>query len=715
MGARSYNPSMAQMRLRLLLVFGCVAGLSAQQAPPPPQQPPVTFRTEVNYVEVDATVTDAKGNPVTDLTQADFEVTEDGKPQKIAIFAVVNIPMVRDDRPVQTAGPIERDVQSNDRVDGRLYLILLDSLHTDPLNGLRVKQAARSFIERRFGTNDLAAVVHTGGRSEWDQDFTNNRRLLLASIDRFVGGKLRSQTLERLDAFSNGRPTFNTDPTNQRQRSALDPFEMERGSHARRMLGFLQKLSDYMAGIHGRRKALVLISEGLTYDLADAWSTIDASSVADAVRDAIGAATRSNVSIFAIDPRGLGTGLENAIEMNAPPRGSPTDPDGTMPAPTNMGLQSMMGEAWIAQQSLRALAEETGGFAAVNRNDFMDVFDRVVRENSAYYVLGYYPPNVKRDGKFHRISVKVKRPGLVLRSRKGYAAPRGKAPEVKATATSSPALRDAMNSPISVAGLPMRVFAGAFKGTAPNASVAIAVEMQASGFKYTDKGGVATDLLEVVFTPIDQLGVIRPGKKSRATLSLKPDMLEAANVRGVRVLSAVDMPPGRYQIRVAASEEGAGLTGSVVYDLEVPDFFKAPFTMSGVALTAASAQTVVTVGSEGMIAPLVAGPTTATRDFSREDTLALFAEVYENAPGAPSHTVDLATTVRSADGRVMFEAKETRSSTELQAGRGGYGYTPQIPLKDFAPGTYLIHVEAKSRAGKNAVGVGRDIEIRVQP
>ena len=706
------------MRFRWLLVFGCVAGLSAQQAPPPPapQGPPVTFRTEVNYVEVDATVTDAKGNAVMDLTQADFEITEDGKPQKITTFAVVNIPVERDDRPVVTAEPIERDVQSNDRVDGRLYLIVLDSLHTDPLNALRVKQAARTFIERRFGTNDLAAVIHTGGRSEWGQDFTNNRRLLLASIDRFVGEKLRSQTLERLDAFNNGGPTFNTNPNNQRQRSALDPFEMERGSHARRMLTSVQKLSDYMAGIHGRRKALVLISEGLTYDLADPWSAVDASSVADSVRDAIGAATRANVSIFAIDPRGLGTGIENAIEMNSPVRNSSTDPDGTMPTPTNMGLQSMMGEAWIAQQSLRALAEETGGFAAINRNDFKDVFDRVVRENSAYYVLGYYPPNFKRDGKFHRISVKVKRPGLVLRTRKGYAAPRGKVPEVKgAAAANAPALREAMNSPISVAGLPMRVFAGAFKGTAPHASVAIAVEVQASGFKYTDKGGVPTDLLDVTFTPIDQTGVIRPGKKSRATLAFKPDVMEAANARGVRVLSAVDMLPGRYQIRVAASEEGAGLTGSVVYDLEVPDFFKAPFTMSGVALTAASAQSMVTVGSEGMIAPLVAGPTTATREFSRADTLALFTEFYENAPGAPSHTIDLSTTVRSADGRVVFESKEERSSKELQAGRGGFGYTPQIPLKDFAPGTYLLHVGAKSRAGKDAVGVGRDIEIRVRP
>lgn len=716
---------MSHARLRLLLALCCVAGLSAQQGPvPQPQQaPPVTFRTEINYVEVDATVTDAKGNPVTDLTQADFEVTEDGKPQQIATFAAVNLPIVRDDRPVVTAGPIERDVQSNEHADGRLYLIVLDSWHTDPLNALRVKQAARSFIERRLGSNDMAAVVHTSGRSDLGQDFTNNRRLLMASIDRFVGEKMRSATLERLDAFNNGAMTVPTSPTNTRDRSVMDPYEMERGDHARRTLGALKRLSDYMAGIHGRRKALVLISEGMGYDLADPWSTMDASAIADAFRDAIGAATRANVSIFAVDPRGLGTGVEAGIEMGDVPGDTYTDASGgSVSTPRNMGLSSLMNEASLGMQNLRMLAEETGGFAAVNRNDFKDVFDRIVKENSAYYLIGYYPPSAKRDGKFHKVSVKVKRPGLTVRYRKGYAAPSGKAPsDAKTSAApgaapaSSPAMRAAMNSPVPVAGLPLRVFAGAFKGPAPNASVALAVEMQAKDFKYTDKGGQANNIVEVAFTPIDANGAIKPGKKSRATLNFKPEVLQAANARGIRVLSALDLPPGRYQIRIAATEENGGLTGSALYDLEVPDFFKAPLTMSGVAVTSLAAQQVVTMGSEGMIAPLVAGPTTATRDFSRADTLALFAEVYENQPGAPAHKLDLSATMRSEDGRVVFEAKEERSSTELQAGRGGYGYTPQIPLKDIQPGTYLLHVEAKSRAGKEPKGVGRDIEIRVRP
>ena len=130
---------------------------------------------------------------------------------------------------------------------------------------------------------------------------------------------------------------------------------------------------------------------------------------------------------------------------------------------------------------------------------------------------------------------------------------------------------------------------------------------------YTQKGDAATNTLEVSFTPIDAGGVIKPGKKSRASLAFKPDALAAAKARGIRVLSALDLPPGRYQLRIAATEENGNTTGSVIYDLEVPDFFKAPLTMSGVAVTSASAGQVVTVGSEGMIAPLVAGPTTATR------------------------------------------------------------------------------------------------------
>src|SRR5688572_23510830 len=143
----------------------------APQLPPAPQQPPLTFRAEVNYVEVDARVLDPQGKFIAGLKPEDFEVLEDGKPQKVTAFSLVNIPLERVERPLFASRPVEPDVRNNlQGADGRIYLIVLDDLHTQALRSQLTKQAARMFIERYVGANDLAAVIHTGGRTDANQD-----------------------------------------------------------------------------------------------------------------------------------------------------------------------------------------------------------------------------------------------------------------------------------------------------------------------------------------------------------------------------------------------------------------------------------------------------------------------------------------------------------------------------------------------------------------
>ncbi|MGH9349689.1 MAG: VWA domain-containing protein [Vicinamibacterales bacterium] len=691
------------IRASCLGVCLAAAAVQAQQPAPAPQpsgvQPaPPTFRVEINYVEVDATVTDAAGNPVTDLTAADFDVLEDGKPQTISSFALVSIPVERAERPLFAAAPIEQDVQSNERANGRVYLIVLDDLHVHPLRSQRVKLAVRRFIERHFGVNDLAAIVYTSGRSDAGQEFTNNRRLLQASVDRFMGRKMRSSTLDRLQQY---RSTEGIRGPGQR---IDDPNIAERGFHARNALDSVKNLAEYLSGVRGRRKAMLFISEGIDYDIHDVFNNRDASTIIDSSREAIGAATRANVSIYAIDPRGLTSMGDEGIEIDS----FPDDPT------TGITSTSMLDELRLSQDSLRTLAEETGGFAAVNRNDFDGAFERVVRDNSTYYLLGYYPANDRRDGRFRRIDVRVTRPGLQVRSRRGYVAPRGRAPDTRTTDTpnASAAMRDAMNSPLPMAGVGMSVFAAPYKGVAPNAMVAIAVELAAGRFTYEEKDGAFANDLEVGFTAIDDKGKVHPGERNTINLALKPDTLARVKARGFRVISSMDLPPGRYQLRVAAAEQG-GKSGSVLYDLEVPDFYKAPLTMSGLAITAASAGQTPTARSKDPLRDFLPAPPIATREFERTDELALFAEVYQNAPGAPPHKLDITTTVRSDEGRVVVQNQEERSSTELKGGRGGYGFATRIPLADFAPGTYIIHVEAKSRLAPDT-GVGRDVEIRVR-
>jgi hypothetical protein len=219
--------------------------------------------------------------------------------------------------------------------------------------------------------------------------------------------------------------------------------------------------------------------------------------------------------------------------------------------------------------------------------------------------------------------------------------------------------------------------------------------------------------VELVFTAVDAKGTIRPGDRHVLSLDLRPETLAATRERGLRVVSEIMLPPGRYQLRAAAAEEGSGRTASILYDLDVPDFYAQGLSMSGLALSSALASAGPTVKPKDPLGAVLTGPPATLREFDRRDTVALFAEFYENLRNAPTHMLDLSTTIRDETGRVVFEHRETRSSADLQGKTGGYGYGIQIPLRDIEPGTYLLHVEGHSRAD-NGQTAGRDVLIRVR-
>lgn len=664
----------------------------------PSQQPPVTFRAEINYVEVDARVVDAAGRFVPGLQQADFQVLEDGKPQQVSVFSFVNIPVERADQPLFTPQPIEPDVASNVRgTDGRIYLLVLDDLHTLPQRSLLTRRAARRFVERYLGANDAAAVVYTSGRTDVSQEFTSSRRRLLAAIDAFLGRRPRGSTLERIDEEQRTRDF------RQQGDRVTDPLLFERGYNARTSLDSLRRLADYMAGVSGRRKALVLFSEGIDYDITDPFNNQDATAVQQASREAIAAATRANVAVYGIDPRGLTQLGDDMIEVAS----LPEDPQ------LRLGASAFQDELRLAQDSLRVLSSETGGFAVVNRNDFDGAFDRIVADNSSYYVLGYYSTNTRRDGRFRRIDVKVSRPGLTVRARKGYAAARGRAPEEKRSPNApSPALRAAIASPLPVSALPLEATAAVFKGAAPNGAVVLSTLVGTRDLPLTEKDGAFQNALEQVVTAVDYRGKTYDGGRRTVTLNLKPDSVPRVRAAGFRMLSQIDLPPGRYQVRIAVAESGAGRSGSVLVDLDVPDFAKAPFTMSSLALTSATSQMGPTAREKDPLARMLPGPLTTFREFPVGDELALFAEVYDRTTTQP-HTVEIAATLRAeGGGQVVFQTREERDSRELAGGPGGYGFSARIPLKAVAPGVYVLRVEATSRAASRDTVV-RETVIRV--
>lgn len=663
----------------LLVAFVAALGaagvsMTAQQAASPQQPPPVTFKVEVNYVEIDAAVVDRQGKFVGDLSSSDFQVIEQGSPQTITAFARIDVPIGRPDPPLFKTAAIEPDVVSNlAPFNGRVFLLVLDDLQTEFTRSARAKAAAVQFIRRHVGANDLVAVVTTGGRSGAAQEFTNSQPRLIAAVNRFMGQKVS------------------------------DGPEPEISFKARNTYAALKGFAEHMGGFRGRRKAVVWIGEGVDYNVENPFTSPSAEVVRSEMRDLIAAATRSNVAFYGIDPRGLGAGLEEGL------MGAATAPD----EPTAM--TASMDQVRRAHDSLKIVSEETGGFAVVNRTDINTAFERIIQDNSSYYVLGYYSSNQARDGKFRSVDVKVSRPGLTVRARKGYTGPKGRAAQPAAAAGGAdmtPEILDALNSPVPSSALGLTMFAAPFLGTAPKASVALIFELAPGALTFTEKDGVFSETVDIHVIARDEKGRMQDGGRDSAPLKLTKRTYDSVMANGLRFTRRLKLPPGRYQIKVAAREAGRGAIGTLTHDVDVPDFSKAPLTMSGIAVSSAYASRVATANPDPGFKDVLPTPPTALREFPRGDDLALFVEVYDNQGRTP-HRVALKTTIVADDGRVAFAASDERRSEELQGATGGYGYVQKVPLAGFAAGRYVLRIEAQTLLAGGGTAA-RELEFRVR-
>jgi hypothetical protein len=459
-----------------------------------------------------------------------------------------------------------------------------------------------------------------------------------------------------------------------------------------------------MAGIRGRRKAVVFFSEGLDYDVYDPINNQYSSDILQYQRDAVASATRANVSYYSIDPRGL-AGIENGADIGS----LVFDPS------VNLGTGALQQELRISQDSLRLLSDETGGFAAVNSNDYAQSFERIIRDNSSYYVLGYYSSDSRRDGQFRNLTVRVKQPGLQVRARKGYVAPKGRPPSgtpAPDKIAASVAMRDALNSPVPVTGLGLTAFAAPMMGTAQKASVLLVVELEGHALKFKENGPVFANDIEVAILAMDEGGKIKEGTKDTAELKLRAETHASVLKNGLRLTRRLDLAPGSYQLRIGAREAVGGLVGSVTYDIDVPDFAKQDLSLGGVLLTSASAGRMPTANPDKDFKEILPASPTAIRDFPSGDQLALAVDVYDNKASTP-HRVEIRTTLTADNGSVVYSAKDERRSEELKGANGTYGHVATVPLKGVAPGRYVLKVEAQSLLS-NGPTASREVELTVR-
>jgi VWFA-related protein len=386
-------------RLTIVVASGFLAvaalGLNAQQPTTSQAQP--TFRAGINYVELPVRVTDRQGNFVRDLKQGDFKLFEDGWEQEIASFNFVDVPPpdAKKLRLESAAGsPAGRPfvLHEGDTVDGRVYLFVLDDYHLRPQYTFRVKSIVQSFIRQRMGPDDIAGVVYTSVTR--GQDFTQDRRALISSLDRFMGG---------LDTEEPG-----------------DTQDLKSASTLQK----IRSMAEQLGHIKGRHKALLYISPTLGCSVqqqARAEEDLDrvtydtpSRRCYSNLRDSVRTATQSNVSIYSFDPTNIGN--PGWISPGIDGRGGP--------GAAMLRARAADGNPVSVFDGMRTLAEETGGFTVTNVNNFDKALDRIVREHSSYYLIGYYSSNDKTDGKTRKNAIALNRADVQLVYRPTYTAPR---------------------------------------------------------------------------------------------------------------------------------------------------------------------------------------------------------------------------------------------------------------------------------------------------
>jgi VWFA-related protein len=605
-------------------------------------QPP-QFRSGIELVEVDVSVLDKDRRPVRGLTKFDFMVLEDGRPQEIVSAVEINVP-----DPVETPAAwmreIAPDVKANLASSDRLIVLVLDDaqVRMQPAMSQAVKEIGRRIVDR-LGPADLAAVVFTRDNSG-AQPFTSDRSRLLRAVDKFRAGY--------------GGP----------MRGVADMGSAE--YFFKSSLLTLKYVAESMAEADQRRKAVIYVSPGVPGVVPNLKPELDA-----ILREA----QRTNVNIYSIDPSGLG-GLDNEDRTSA---GIPAD--------------SFLTPQAAANDFLHILASNTGGLAIVNRNEFSAGVTQIFRENGSYYLLGYRSSGDPTPGRYRRIEVRVYRPGLTVRARNGYY---GKRTERTDNSGVSPTLRKALASVVPARDVAMQVTAAPFLVPGKrDATMALVLAVREPAPPPGEKKMTTTvDLLIAAYGPD---GKRFGSQRLNATIQLRAE--SGATVQ-YEVLSEMRLRPGRYQLRFAAESSLHEKSGSVYYDVDVPDFSKDDFAVSGLVLAAVPN---VAVAPRDAFVKLIPVVPTSRRNFWKTDQVVSFLRLYQS--GKTTAPVKVNLEIRDARDRAVFENAESIEGARFMQTRSA-DYQVQLPIAKLEPGPYLLTIDAN--AGRTSLR--RDVRFVVQ-
>jgi VWFA-related protein len=638
------------------------------------QEPRPTFRSGRDLVSVDVVVRDRNGEIVRDLTAADFEIREDGRVQQVlglsfqeitgnalAPAATAELLAGVEERVAEAAASAPKPITAADVAGRRLLVLLFDLSSMQPEEVQRAVDSANTFVKEQMSPADMIAVATVSSQLDVLTDFTGDRGIVAATLAQ----------LSYTEGTATAPPDGSTAATDEAAAAATEVADEEASEldmfNNDVRLRALRTLAEALAPIE-QKKAILYFSAGMERSGQDNQVEL---------RTAVNSAVRAHVSIYPVDTRGLQAIAPGGDARQASGRGQSLF--------SGRGVARQFSRLAASQDTLTSLAADTGGRAFTDTNDFGEAFDRVRRDLSAYYLLGYSSTNATKDGRFRRIQVRVKRDGLRVEARAGYFAERDFAHTSRADRETQ--LQEQLFSPVSSTDVPVMVKGGFFRLAADRYYVPISVAVP--GHAVPVKSGTEKISLDLLGVVTDEQG--RPLGRMRETLEFPP--ASGGTLAGKQVLyqSGVTLPPGRFSVKVVVRENTDGRIGSFEIPLTVPDLKDAPLKVSSVVMSTQLQEGVRGRSQNPLVRDGVQLVPNVTHVVARDQKLFFYYEVYE--PGEADGGPQLRTSLAFYRGNVkVFETPPVDRAVIDVEDRKAAVFQFEVPAGSFTPGLYLCQI-----------------------
>jgi VWFA-related protein len=678
-------------RLAFIVVAGSMSAMQMtaqdQNPPQPDSQASYTLKVDSDLVLTNVVVRDKKtGEVVRGLTANDFQIQENGKPQKIISFdfqsvdqaAPLNEATVTGKSGNTIMGSMNRSATSTELRNHRLIVMFFDITSMQPEDLERAQDAARNYINHQMQAADLVAVVSLDSSLSLDRDFTANKQLLLNAVNAYSGTQGAG--------FESGA-TSTTNQVEDTTAFTADEQEYNDVNTDRELFAFAD-IAHSLAYIN-EKKSLLYFSGGIQRDGIENQASLHA---------AINAAVRANLSIYSVDARGL--------EAISPLGDASTGSLRGTGAYNGSALQNNLDSNFNTQEVLATLSSDTGGKAFLDSNDFSPAFLRIQQDTSAYYVIGFRSTDTQKDGRYRRLTIKINRPNLKLEYRPGYYAPADFRHANKDERERQ--LQEQLATDLPATDVELYLEAYYFRNDTgagnPRFYVPVSLIVPGSQIPFVKGGDRSKATLDIIGELKNTAG--QDMAEIRQTVKLAIDDSQQVSRKNIQYTTGFSLPLGKYHLKFVVRENQTGRMGSFETDINLPDLKKFPLKLSSVVL---SSQRSTSTKSD-QSSPLSNGGFTwvpnVAHVFRTDQHLYLLYEVYDpasaqaNAAAKAKAGMKVLTSIEFLQGTTkVFETPLVEANSVNVPARDAVAFAFDIPLDRLTAGLYICQVNVIDDTG----------------